>query len=67
MMVSYLLTSPRKAALLAAASGVLAEIQTNMTADTANGTMVKHKILRTTPKEGKDSRKEKRNSGGRCF
>ena len=43
--------NPRKAAILDGASGVLAVIQVSMKADTATGTMVKHRILQqTTPK-----------------
>ena len=58
-------TRPRKAAILAGASGVLAEIQANRNADAATGTMAKHKILQTTPKvlrwKGKkDSREGKK-------
>ena len=38
-------TRPRKAAIMAGASGVLAEIQASMNADAATETMVKHRIL----------------------
>ena len=37
------------AAVLDGASGVLAEIQASVKADTVTGTMVKHRILQTTP------------------
>ena len=50
---------------------VLAESQVSKKADTATGTMIKHKILQTTPKvlewKGKKRLKEgRKNRGGRC-
>ena len=47
-------TSPRKAAVLVGASGVLAEVQASMKADTAAGTVVKNGWKeKKTLKEGK--------------